>query len=90
MKLFRRLIQTVPSTLRPPLAAAVIVFLVAVITTQLALRAAGQEANAQIETLSRVYLAGIADAVAPMLYSDNQAGFESRFAAAVADHEGIV
>ena len=45
----RRLIQTIPPTLRPPLAAGLIVFFVAISTTQLALRASGQEANAQID-----------------------------------------
>ena len=86
----RRLIQTIPPTLRPPLAAGLIVFFVAISTTQLALRASGQEANAQIETLARVYLAGIADAVVPTLQNGDLPGFESRFASAVADHEGIV
>lgn len=90
MSLFRRLTETVPPALRPPLAAALIVFIVAVTTTQLALRAAGAEANAQIETLSRVYLAGIADTVAPMLQTGDLSEFEPRFAAAVAGHEGIV
>jgi signal transduction histidine kinase len=76
--------------LRPPLAAGLIVFLVAVVTTQIALWAADRDADRQIHTLSRVYLAGIADAVAPTLASNDVKGFESRFAAAVADHEGIV
>lgn len=90
MSLLRRLADPVPPALRPPLAAALIVFIVAVTTTQLALRAAGAEANAQIETLSRVYLAGIADTVTPMLRSGDLSEFETRFAAAVAGHEGIV
>ncbi len=85
-----RFLTPIPPALRPPLAAGLIVFLVAVITTQVALYAAGRDADQQVRILSRVYLSGIADAVAPMLEAGNLEGFESRFAAAVAGHEGIV
>lgn len=85
-----RLLTPIPPALRPPLAAGLIVFLVAVVTTQVALYAAGRDADQQIRTLSRVYLAGIADAVAPTLESGNLDRFDARFAAAVASHEDIV
>lgn len=90
MPRLRRLVSPVAPTLRAPLAAGLIVFLVAVATTQVALRVAGDEADEHIERLSRVYLAGVADAVAPMLRSGDLAGFDARFAEAVADHEGVV
>ena len=84
------MLSRIPATVRPPLAAGFMVFLVAVITTQTALWAADSDSDRQIRTLSRVFLAGIADAVAPTLVQEDQIGFETRFAAAIADHEGIV
>lgn len=85
-----RLISSLSPTLRAPLAASVIVFLVAVGTTQIALSVASEQADRQIERLSRVYLAGIAESVEPLLQVGDLEGVRVRFREAVASHEGIV
>ena len=72
------------------MAAGLIVFVVAVGTTQVALTVASGQADRQIERLSRVYLAGIAENVEPLLRAGDLEGVRKRFREAAASHEGIV
>jgi two-component system OmpR family sensor kinase len=64
-----------PSALRQPAAAGVIVFAVAVGTTQLALQVTNREADRRLAQLGEVYLDGLAASVS--------AGLEARDAAYV-------
>ena len=84
-----RLHSLIAPTLKTPLAAGLIVFAVAVGTTQIALTVASKQADRQVERLSSVYLAGLAESVAPALAAGDLSGFRERFREAAASHEGI-
>jgi two-component system OmpR family sensor kinase len=78
-----------PRALRLPALAGVIVFAVAVGTTQLALQITNREADRQLERLGQVYLDGIAASVRAGLEGREPVYVGGRFAQAFAEQRGI-
>lgn len=83
------MLSWLPPALRLPLVAALIVFGVAVGTTQVALRTGSEEADVQLERLGQVYLDGLIALVRGSLESGNMAEVEERFHQAFAEQESI-
>ncbi len=78
-----------PAPLRLPILAGLIVFLVAVATTQIALAVANRESDRQIELMARVYLDGLAAAIAENVANGAWRDVERRFSAAFDEQQGI-
>lgn len=85
----RNLIEILPVPIRLPLLAGMIVFLAAVGTTQIALTFKNAEADRQTERLARVYLDGLAAAVADDVRTRDWLAVERRFRAAFQAQEGV-
>jgi len=78
-----------PIALTVPILAGVIVFAVAVGTTQIALQVENREADLQTERLARVYLDGLATAVGDYARSGDWPRVESQFRTAFSQQEGV-
>ena len=83
-------IRRVPMTIRLPLMVGAMIFIVAVSSTQIAIHAMSGRFEKQIETISRVYLDGLAAALLPDLRRDDEAAARRALDHAFAFHEGIV
>ena len=75
--------------MRVPILAGIIVFVVAVGTTQVALRLENREADLQIQRLAHVYLDGLAAAVADSARAGDWQETTNRFRAAFGEQEGV-
>ncbi|HZF77647.1 MAG TPA: HAMP domain-containing sensor histidine kinase [Acetobacteraceae bacterium] len=85
-----RLPRTVlPPALRLPAAAGLIVFTVAVGTTQVALQVTNQQADRQLQQLGQVYLDGLAASVRPGLEAADPDYIAGRFARAFTEQYGV-
>jgi signal transduction histidine kinase len=82
-------IRWVPMTIRLPLLAGAMIFVVAVTSTQIAIHALSGRFEKQIETVGRVYLDGLAAALLPELRRDDEAAARHALDNALAFHEGI-
>lgn len=89
MSTLNRLLAWIPAPVRLPALAGIIVFVVAVGTTQIALRLENREADRQTERLARVYLDGLAAAIAEHVGAGDWAQVERRFRAAFGEQEGV-
>lgn len=78
-----------PAPIRLPALAALIVFVVAVGTTQVALRLENREADRQTEQLARVYLDGLAASIGAHVAQRDWGEVERRFRAAFLEQEGV-
>jgi signal transduction histidine kinase len=87
--IIQSVLDLVPVAIRLPLLAGVIVFLAAVGTTQIALTFQTDEADRQTERLARVYLDGLAAAIADEVQTGDWAAVERRFLAAFQAQEGV-
>jgi signal transduction histidine kinase len=76
--------------LRLPFVAALIVFVVAVSSTQLALRLENREADRQTERLARVYFDGLEASTRSSIRSRDWGAVEARFRLAFTAQEGLV
>jgi signal transduction histidine kinase len=79
----------VPPSLRLPALAALMVFVVAVGSTQVALWIVGARQSDQLERLGQVYLDGLAASVRPYVEAGDAAQVERRFARALDEQVGI-
>lgn len=86
----RRARPALPIGLRLPAAAGLLVFAVAVGTTQIALYATNREADRQLEQLGRVYLDGLAASVRPGLEGGDPGYVAERFRRAFDEQHGVV
>lgn len=78
-----------PAPLRVPVLAGLIVFIVAVGTTQVALQLENREADQQTEKLARIYLDGLAASIAEPATQRDWGQIERRFRAAFREQEGV-
>jgi two-component system OmpR family sensor kinase len=78
-----------PIALTVPILAGVIVFAVAVGTTQIALQVENREADLQTERLARVYLDGLATAVGEYARAGDWPRVERQFRTAFSQQEGV-
>ncbi|MCC7427302.1 MAG: HAMP domain-containing histidine kinase [Alphaproteobacteria bacterium] len=83
------MLSWIPPTLRLPLAAGLIIFVVAVGTTQVALRFEAREAESQVRRVGQVYLDGLVTAARPALEAGDLAELSRLFALAFAEQRGI-
>ncbi|MCU0731543.1 MAG: hypothetical protein MUE84_08140, partial [Hyphomonas sp.] len=72
-----------------PFFAALIVFVVAVASTQLALRLANREADQQIERLANVYLDGLKASTQPFIETENWPAVDAAFQRAFTVQRGV-
>lgn len=79
----------VPPSLRLPALAAIMVFVVAVGSTQVALWIMGARQSDQFERLGQVYLDGLAASIRPYVEAGDVAEVERRFARALKEQVGI-
>ncbi|MCA3514789.1 MAG: hypothetical protein IOC96_16515, partial [Rhodobacter sp.] len=77
------------SALKLPFFAALIVFVVAVASTQLALRLANREADQQIERLANVYLDGLKASTQPFIEAENWPAVDAGFRRAFTVQKGV-
>ena len=84
-----RFLSFLPPAARLPVAAGLAVFVVAVLTTQLALRLQAAAADTQFQRLGEVYLDGLAAAVRGALERGDRADLEAGFRRAFAERQGI-
>jgi signal transduction histidine kinase len=89
MSVLNRCLGWIPAPVRLPALAGVIVFVVAVGTTQLALTLESRESDRKTEQLARVYLDGLAAAIAGPVRAGDWAEVERRFRAAFGEQEGV-
>ncbi len=78
-----------PLALRLPAAAGLIVFLVAVGTTQVALQVTNRQADRQLQRLGQVYLDGLVASVRPGLQASDPDYIATRFARAFGEQSGV-
>jgi signal transduction histidine kinase len=78
-----------PLTWRLPLAAAAMIFVAAIGTTQLAMRAFATHAERQIDRIGHVYLDGLTAAVLPLAREQDAAGLSNALRRALDVHVGI-
>ncbi len=78
-----------PLTLRLPLLVAVLIFLAAVATTQVAIRSSASQLEAQMERIGQVYLDGLAAALMPALAQNDVTAMTDVLQRALAVHVGI-
>ncbi|MGG5890668.1 sensor histidine kinase [Falsiroseomonas sp. HC035] len=76
--------------LRLPAAAGLIVFAVAVGTTQVALQVTNRQADRQLQQVGQVYLDGLVASVRPGLQAGDAAYISARFARAFGEQYGVV
>ncbi|WP_048709405.1 sensor histidine kinase [Microvirga massiliensis] len=79
-----------PVTLRLPLAAAGMIFVAAVASTQTAIVLMGRLADQQVETLGQVYLDGLSAALLPHISGADGAAIHGVLHQALAFHQGVV
>ena len=79
-----------PVAIRLPLAAAAMIFLAAVVSTQAALFVMARHTERQTELLGQIYLDGLSAAVLPYAQTGNAAAIEEALRRALSFHEGIV
>lgn len=84
-----RQIERRASALKLPFFAALIVFAVAVASTQLALRLANREADQQIERLANVYLDGLKASTQPFIEAENWPAVDAGFRRAFTVQRGV-
>jgi signal transduction histidine kinase len=80
----------VPITVRLPLAAATMIFVVAVSSTQIAIHNLSRQLEVQFEVLGQVYLDGLSAALLPHALGDDRGRMTAVLEQALAFHEGIV
>jgi signal transduction histidine kinase len=79
-----------PVTIRLPLAAAGMIFIAAVASTQTAIIVMGRLANQQAETLGQVYLDGLSAALLPHVSEGNESTIRGVLHQALAFHQGVM
>ena len=79
-----------PVTTRLPLIAAVMIFLVAITSTQIAIFAMAKQSERQVEALGQVYLDGLSAALLPHVMAGDQAATRQVFHQALDFHHGVV
>lgn len=79
-----------PVAIRLPLAAAAMIFLAAVVSTQAALFVMARHTERQTELLGQIYLDGLSAAVLPYAQTGNAAAIGEALRRALSFHEGIV
>ncbi|TKT82527.1 HAMP domain-containing sensor histidine kinase [Aquamicrobium sp. LC103] len=85
-----QVLPRVPVTVRLPLAAAAMIFIAAVASTQIAISFMGRQADRQVETLGQVYLDGLSAALLPHVSESDEAGIRQTLQQALAFHQGVV
>lgn len=83
-------IAELPVAIRLPLAAAAMIFLAAVASTQAALFVMTRHSERQTELLGQVYLDGLSAAVLPYARTGDAAAIEDALRRALSFHEGII
>lgn len=79
-----------PVALRLPLAAAAMIFVAAVTSTQTAIFFMGAQAERQVETLGQVYLDGLSAALLPHISTGDRSGIQQVFHQALEFHQGVI
>ncbi len=84
------LAHRLPVIIRLPLVAALMIFVAAVASTQMAIFFLSHQAERQMETLGQVYLDGLSAALLPHVRDDDQAGILAVLKQALQFHEGVI
>lgn len=85
-----RWFRDAPLAVRLPLAAAAMIFLVAVVSTQIAIQSLSLQYERQVERMGQIYLDGLSAALLPHVRAGDTQGMTAVLRQALDFHEGIV
>ncbi len=84
------LLKGMPATTRLPLLAAVMIFIAAVVSTQIAIFVLTKQSQRQVEVLGQVYLDGLSAALLPYVANNDRSSTQQVFSRALQFHQGVV